>query len=135
MNEILIICTANMKRRNFIYLGAAGAVSLVVPGCRPSDHILRKKIALPAMLAGFSDEKGLKKIGKEYDARLGGKSSYYYEDALLEEAKHANVQVNNIVPFLAEQAQRDFESEKMVVADGWVISETEARQCALLALI
>lgn len=124
-----------MKRRNFIYLTATGTASFFVHACRPADHILRKKIAVPSMLAGFTDQSGLERIGKEYDRRLGGKSAYFYEDALLEEAKHAHVQVNDIVPFLAEQAQNDFRSEKMVISDGWVLSETEARQCALLALI
>jgi hypothetical protein len=28
----------------------------------------------------------------------------------------------------------DFKSDKLIVIKGWVISETEARQCALLSL-
>jgi len=35
---------------------------------------------------------------------------------------------------LAKKIQQDFQQDKTVVVDGWVLSRTEARQCALFSL-
>jgi hypothetical protein len=39
-----------------------------------------------------------------------------------------------IYPSLAEQIREDFAAGRIVVVSGWVLSETEARQCALHSL-
>ena len=35
---------------------------------------------------------------------------------------------------IEKNVEMDFKSDKFIVIKGWVISETEARQCALLSL-
>ena len=35
---------------------------------------------------------------------------------------------------IEQHVEMDFKSDKLIVIKGWVISETEARQCALLSL-
>ncbi len=35
---------------------------------------------------------------------------------------------------IEKTVELDFKSDKLIVIKGWVISETEARQCALLSL-
>ena len=35
---------------------------------------------------------------------------------------------------IEQHVELDFKSDKLIVIKGWVISETEARQCALLSL-
>ena len=42
--------------------------------------------------------------------------------------------VANQATEIEKNVKMDFKSDKLVVIKGWVISETEARQCALLSL-
>jgi hypothetical protein len=35
---------------------------------------------------------------------------------------------------IEQHVEMDFKSDKLILIKGWVISETEARQCALLSL-
>ena len=43
-------------------------------------------------------------------------------------------EANAIALEIEKIVESDFKSERMIVIKGWVLSETEARQCALLSL-
>lgn len=99
-----------MKRRKFILLsvGAAGAAALPA-GCQPGQ-------AMPEMLSSLTDKATLRQIGRAYLQQYPAEKSQ-----LKDLARNASV-------------QDDFAKGNIVVVKGWVLSVTEARQCALLSL-
>lgn len=115
-----------MKRRDFILsvVGGAGVVSVsayYLFGNADYDGL----IAQPKSLSMIWDDDRLKAIGKMYREQVPNESSERVLVKLLNEAG----------PGLEEKVASDFKTRKTVVVDGWVLSETEARQCALASLI
>lgn len=101
-----------MKRRKFILLSlaATGAASLPFAGCSPHDA--------PEMLSKLCDEKTMREIGREYLAKHPAENN---RDALKKLTRPADIRA-------------EFSNGNVVVIKGWVLSLTEARQCALLTL-
>ena len=87
---------------------AAGAAALP-PGCRPGQD-------MPEMLSALADKSTLRQIGRHYLEQYPAE-----KDQLQALLRNANV-------------QNDFVKGNIVVIKGWVLSVTEARQCALLSL-
>jgi hypothetical protein len=48
--------------------------------------------------------------------------------------KPASEEKSAVSNWIDQRVRQDFETEKMVVVKGWILSATETRQCALLAL-
>ncbi|HYC27540.1 MAG TPA: hypothetical protein VEB42_01975, partial [Chitinophagaceae bacterium] len=99
-----------MKRRRFILLSltAAGAAGLPFAGCSPHGA--------PEILSKLCDERTMLEIGREY----------------LQEHPHESDR--NTLKKLTRSAdvRAEFRNGNIVVVKGWVLSITEARQCALL---
>lgn len=131
-----------MKRRNFIVLSAlaAGAVSVPFFNCAGPDPELDKKLAIPQTLASLLDENSIKAIGKKYGSSYPGEYSIRtLEQQLVKygdgKSVSSNTPAKEIYSVLNAHIQDDFESADTLVLDGWVLSLTEARQCALFSLI
>lgn len=131
-----------MKRRAFIYItvGAAAAVS-ILPVVRykkrkftPHDPLLE-----PEALARFCDENEICAIGKHYRSLVPGenKKAKLIELLLTNEAggKEKSTDKSVISTFIEEKIKADFKADRTIIARGWVISETEARQCALVSFV
>lgn len=127
-----------MKRRDFILYSALTTVSVTVPFLSCTDKEPKNKLAFPATLAQLMDKDDIKAIGATY-----GKTypQEYSEEKLRQKLRqndqgkiidsNASKEINDL---LAQKIQKDFETEKTMVIEGWVISQTEARQCALFTL-
>lgn len=102
-----------MKRRKFICLSAAtaAAISLPMAGCNTAANE-------PEMLSALTNEKTLREIGLAYLQQNPAENN---EGTLRKLTGNAN-------------PQQDFINGNIIVIRGWVISLTEARQCALLTL-
>ena len=99
-----------MKRRKFILLSVAATGAITFPAaCKPGKP-------MPEMLSSLTDKKTLREIGHEY---------------LKQYPAEKNQLQDLIVP---QNVQSDFSKGNIVVIKGWVLSVTEARQCALLTL-
>ena len=97
-----------MERRRFILLSLTAAVAA---GCQTGQHESR-----PAMLSSICDEKTLREIGQAYLQKHPGSKD----------------ELRKLV--LNARAEDDFRNNRTIIIKGWVLSVTEARQCALLTL-
>jgi len=95
-------------------------------------------LAFPLVLSGFCDEATLRDVGRRYLTQVPAEGSVKVLLSRLaaeggrrgSDAADENEEISDA----ASQAEQDFRTMKILMIDGWVISETEARQCALLAL-
>ena len=92
----------------------------------------------PAILSRFCDEKEIYEIGKHYRSCVPaeGQKEKLKQLLLTNEygKKIASSDDPAISEWIEEKVSNDFESGKIVMIDGWVLSVTEARQCALLSI-
>ena len=84
------------------------------------------------------DEESLRVIGNSYRAKRPDENSKEKLLNALTRGMQTNQSVTNDMTNQAMEIEKnvemDFKSDKLIVIKGWVISETEARQCALLSL-
>lgn len=112
-----------VKRRTFILSTIAGAGVLSASAYYFfSDADYDPALAEPQSLAFIWDTKTINSIGNQYRAMYPDESS-----------KHSLVKLLNTTPTDGTIAN-DFATGKTVIVDGWLLSVTEARQCALSSL-
>jgi hypothetical protein len=113
-----------MKRRDFIITTVAGAGVISI-----STYFLTRDVeydpvlAQPKSLSPIWDDQTINSIGTQYRANTPGESSTRALVKLLEAGP------------IDESITNDFATEKTVVVDGWILSVTEARQCAIASTI
>lgn len=124
-----------MDRRNFIRKAGGATTALTLPffyiSCGPSENT--KRLADPVWLREITDIPTLKQIGQDYLRQYPAEGIMDYLQGtlsvLLPDDKGGREAV------LKEQIKTEFKEGKVVLAAGWVLSRTEARQCALLSLL
>ena len=122
-----------MKRRNFIVLTAAGTVAIGASYwyLRYYDQDYVGSIAEPESLSYIWDSATIMDIGSDYRKQIPEEDS---ERSLL---KLLLADTNDEVSAIAALKKRiisDFETENTIQLDGWILSVTEARQCALFSI-
>lgn len=125
-----------MKRRTFIYLTAAGTAALTVPaaGCRHYPAPLIKTLSQPDFLGHICDEKTIGDIGSAYRSTTPDESHRTdLVELLLKEVPGAQDDPH-LPQLLKDQVEQDFATDNIVTIKGWVLSRTEARQCALYSM-
>ncbi|MEP6514429.1 MAG: hypothetical protein ABJA79_11200, partial [Parafilimonas sp.] len=127
-----------MKRRNFIVLSALTAATVSIPflNCNSHDPELDKKLAIPQTLSQILDQNTIKAIGKTYGTSHPDEYSLRPLEQQLKKNSEgksvsSNASAKDIYSFLDKNIQNDFESGNTIVLNGWVLSLTEARQCAI----
>jgi hypothetical protein len=133
-----------MDRRIFIgggvlLVGALGA------GAVPLIARIRKEMALeedplaqPFVLAHFCDEQTIRDIGTAYRKRFPDerqaeelrKRLFVSKDGAIP----ATADKQTIREFLDRKIHDEFENDQVLNISGWILSRTEAQQCALLSL-
>jgi hypothetical protein len=131
-----------MKRRNFIYLSTLTAAAVSVPflNCSGPNPELDKQLAVPQVLSQLVDEPTIKAIGLSFSTLKTSENSVKKLRHLLTETSDGKTvssatPVKDIYAALEMKIQNDFESGNTVILNGWILSLTEARQCALFSLI
>ncbi len=117
-----------MKRRNFIYLTIAGAGAIMVPSCKNRSATAYSR---PLFLSTVCDGQTLKHIGTGYRTKTPAEAQ---EDRLIELLSTGLPQGTDRAQQLDNQVKQDYAAGRTVIIDGWVLSVTEARQCALFSL-
>lgn len=114
-----------MKRRDFI-LSAAAGVGLVSYSAYYflSDIEYDPVIAQPQSLSLIWNNEKIRAIGNEYREKTPDESG-----------ERALVKLLNTGSSPDERVATDFQTGNTVVVDGWILSLTEARQCALASTI
>lgn len=130
-----------MKRKTFIYLSVAGAAAIVTPAlyCRNQNKILHKALGQPAFLSKICDAKTLREIGTAYIEQFPSeKKEKQLVNLLLTDNTGKPSQTTDlslINSLLDQKIKENFKAENIVVIDGWILSTTEARQCALFSIV
>jgi len=123
-----------MKRRNFILLGSAGVAVLAIPTLVYSLHenTIDSLLLQPRSLASIWNTDTLNIIGLNYMAKVPKENK---ERILVRRLTEIAVdETGNLAATLEQQIKNDFITGNTVMVDGWILSVTEARQCALFAL-
>lgn len=106
-----------MKRRTFIVTSSVAVVAAALPfACSFSDDVA------PASLALIWDPATIIDIGNKYRALVPAEDGKEQLSKLLRVTDEARV-------------KNDFAERNHVVIDGWLLSVTEARQCAMFAIM
>jgi hypothetical protein len=128
-----------MKRRQFIGMAAASAAGLVCPataGIREFDAW--SILAAPRLLDVLHDPHVVRDIGRRYRDTVPAEDNV----AALVEAVCDDLRIDlkttspaSLVTRVNDHVQRDFASDRTLTLNGWILSVTEARQCALFSLV
>ncbi|WP_426667667.1 hypothetical protein ACPPVU_16715 [Mucilaginibacter sp. McL0603] len=124
-----------MQRRTFIHLSAYTAIALTLPiidgcGLNSTDKILSQ----PLFFSRLVDFKTITETGLAYRKLFPVEDNQAALNQLLL-GNNASNDKKMIQKQLDEQVEQDFKAGKTVTAKGWVLSVTEARQCALYSII
>jgi hypothetical protein len=123
-----------MQRRTFLSASAAtaGAALLAgVSGCGNTPRYTTEALGTPALLASMGHDR-IVRIGRVYlEMTPAERTSEALRDGILD---IATPWPWNPVPPLDALVAADFEQNRTVFVDGWMLSAAEARQCALYAL-
>jgi len=123
-----------MKRRNFVLLGTAGAAIIAIPSWyyMYRDSSYDELLTEPELLSYIWDGNTIHEIGKIYREQYPDENS---EPKLVKLLMKGNLtDTITITKFLQQQIQEDYKIKDIVMIDGWLLSVTEARQCALFSL-
>jgi len=120
-----------MKRRNFI-LFAGGALAVIAI----ANHFFAnvdypRALALPGSLTPIMDSKELKELGLVYRSLIPDESRERTVAKRLMEKLSADD--NAFTTSLDEVIKKDFAEGNIIEVRGWILSKTEARQCALFS--
>lgn len=125
-----------MKRRTFIF---AAVASIALPiGAYTWYHLDNNPLTFPKELSLFCNNEELFLIGKAYiDKNPLENSENLLKKYLLTDDRGNSYKVNSkteLVKWLDVKIIEDFKLKNFLILNGWVISRTEAQQCALLSL-
>jgi hypothetical protein len=130
-----------MKRRTFIYTGIALAAVLGFGDLFLLNYESKWKkqpFLFPLILSNILDEEWLRIVGNSYRVmRPDENSKEKLLNAITSEMQtnhDKTYDISNQVLEIEKIVEMDFKYERHILIRGWVLSETEARQCALLSL-
>jgi hypothetical protein len=129
-----------MKRRRFLLIAAAATVT--VAGSVILFSRRRNKsydpLVMPQILGQFCDENELRQIGNSYRVMKKEENSREKLSALLltDDAgkKIDPSDKSEVSGLMNKKIQEEFMEFNTLILNGWIISPTEARQCALFSL-
>ena len=121
----------SMKRRSFIILSSQGLIATgLIQAC---DTTIDPVLGQSLLIGKIWDEESVRSIGRSY---LGQFPAEEYKHKLARLIKKAiNQQEGELPQQLQQQIISEFDTAQTVMIDGWILSRTEARQCALFSLI
>jgi hypothetical protein len=127
----------SMKRRDFIRLSAYSTALLGVPfisGCHYKPD--NASILQPPFLVHIMDKKSLLDTGQQYLKLVPDENSSAKLEKILIDPASINMAADaeTTHAYFSKKTVNDFATKQTVVVDGWLLSATEARQCALFAL-
>ena len=127
-----------MKRRTFIATATITAIGLPVAYYVKKRFSKGDPLTTAEMLSHFCDESALKEIGAAYRILVPAENEKQkLTDIILTDTSGQKVKASDwqaVEEIVAKKIHNDFMSQELIIVKGWVISKTEARQCALFSL-
>ena len=123
----------SMNRRNFFYFLSGTSVAflpLIQTSCGPSDREVL--LSRPDELLRLCDEDGITSAGIDYLSAYPRERDRKVLTGLLTSGSSVK---DFHTAQLQSQIDREYRDGLTVVADGWILSRTEARQCALFTIL
>ena len=131
-----------MKRREFLGIAVAGAAGVVLPARGTPSPSVEATLAQPRLIAILHDAQLVRDLGRRYREVVPLENDANVLTAALITEVNAS---DTTLPLLADGATiqrgvdelvlRDFNAGRTVTLNGWILSLTEARQCALFSLL
>lgn len=123
-----------MERRNFLILATGGIAALAIPSLYYMFGPPAKERALAdaELLSYIMDAPIIAGIGKKYQEQFPDHNTEQKLIELLSESIADDS--NDLSEELNRKISEDYKNGKIIMLDGWLLSETEARQCALFSL-
>lgn len=129
-----------MNRRQFVRIAVigAGACLTAAAGCTRGAHYDVATLASPGLVGAMGADV-VRAIGVRYRAMVPAERTVISLVAAIETSISGSRPLSARLPWakepsLAEVVRSDFANGRTVVVDGWILSATEARQCALYSL-
>ena len=125
-----------MIRRDFlkITMAATPAMALALNACRSGAGSPQEALAQPESLYGIMDKNELQAVGKAYLAR-NNDTKEALQTQILGQNPAPGASASGVSRQIAAAVQQDFTAGRTTILNGWVLSITEARQCALHTLL
>ncbi|MBA3342883.1 MAG: hypothetical protein H0T48_13745 [Gemmatimonadaceae bacterium] len=125
-----------LDRRRFLQLTTAGiVVSLTSSACAGDGGEDIRALARPELLSMLGAER-VRELGVHYRAAVPKENTTAALRAAIIDGGHRGLRFPwTPRPSMEQQVRDDFAAGQTVLVQGWVLSATEARQCALFSLV
>ena len=127
-----------MKRRAFIFSALIVTVTIPLVKYTLWDKWYNNPLLVPKELSRFCDDNILRKMGNRYLQIFPEENNKTkLNDILLTDYDGKKINSTDeflILKSLNKKIYLEFSANQIIILNGWVISKTEARQCALFFL-
>ncbi|HVW14458.1 MAG TPA: hypothetical protein VHB54_11560 [Mucilaginibacter sp.] len=123
-----------MERRTFVKLSAYTAIALALPLAEGCSDGTGNVAAQPWLFSHIVDAKTISEAGQAYRKLVPAEDDKSGLQKLLL-GGNPSADKKQIEQMLQSRVVDDFKSDKTVTVSGWVLSVTEARQCALYSIL
>lgn len=123
-----------MKRRNFVLLTGIGISAIAIPTWyyKYRDPENDQLLSEPELLSYIWDDNTISEIGMLYLEKFSDENS---EPKLIELlSNNVSTDIIENTEMLNQQITNDYKTGNTIMIAGWILSKTEARQCALFSL-
>ena len=129
-----------INRRSFLKLSVTPvALPFLLNACAKEDPRFEKSLSFPIVLGQLCDSATLHQIGLRYrDEHREEDNKKKLRRLILQDYNGmARVEKNDpaaVLNHLSGKMEDDFRAGRVIKIDGWILSVTEARQCALFSI-
>ena len=130
-----------MLRRTFCGLTSMAVASTFLPflSCSEPESSLHQRLSLPNTMATINESTTIDDVGKAYMEQVPSENSpESLIDQLMINSKGDTIpkttDSKTLQKMMSQKVKSDFDNGETVIVRGWVLSRTEARQCALYSL-
>ena len=124
-----------MERRRFLGLIGGAAVAVVGVACGASPDVEQSALARPDLLDALGAER-VRALGVHYRETTPAERDAASLQAVIRRSLPSSARLSGTGSSpQARLVHDDFDAGRTVVVDGWILSATEARQCALFSLV
>jgi hypothetical protein len=124
-----------MRRRTFLIAACASVITIPIINYSWSYIRERDALSYPDELGHFCDENAIREIGVNYRKLFPDENKKEALIGLLMHDFSDNSDRSLLMEFMTKKIDNDFSEYKIITLSGWVISITEARQCALFSIL